>query len=496
MDGFRSFRDLCDNLPAWHERLDSLSAQAVKRHAEFRRLSRNSAATFSNSLRKVRKTGSAESLRPALDDDTVTPVTPPTTTSTPLSPGQTAIVQSPTTIPTPVRVDIDPDSKRLFQEYRAQAKRKRNTGSAASTSFPTPLRPKTGVVVYYDSDIQEAFSWLVRTIASARNTLRKGKTAASLKARLSGMGMEENPFRGDRMADFSLRNPNIPRLTRGPGPRCSAAESGAYDPLPFEAVDKELEAAQSLCELGAHQFLRDGNCIDELSGTKERFNNVFKIAAEQRAAYEEEAKQEEQEKERQAAMPQPVEVDVMPYASRPQGISMDPYSIAVDGAIAVDPSFPTAASIGAGSVAVDSNIVVDSKLPPPGSIAVDPALLDPSSIAVDSSVAVYPVHAAGPNIPTPDSILVDSSIAAESHAPVPNSLRVNPNLPSASSIAVESSPSRSGSIPIGDNIAVDPSVAVDPNHATREIISSDPRIAMDMRFDPASIGVDQNYSLR
>ena len=49
----------------------------------------------------------------------------------------------------------------------------------------------------------------------------------------------------------------------------------------FDTVDAELEAAQTLCEVGAHQVLRYGDCRDELGGTKQRFESMLELAHEQ-----------------------------------------------------------------------------------------------------------------------------------------------------------------------------------------------------------------------
>ena len=46
----------------------------------------------------------------------------------------------------------------------------------------------------------------------------------------------------------------------------------------FDDADRDLETAQNLCEVAAHQFLRDGDCRLEITGTRSRFENVLEIA--------------------------------------------------------------------------------------------------------------------------------------------------------------------------------------------------------------------------
>ena len=124
------------------------------------------------------------------------------------------------------------------------------------------------VIVYYDSAIQEGFETLVRGIAGARNILRKGKTAASFKARMASMGMGTDDEEDD--ANPILKSKLlVKRAPRGPPPGTSQT---------FDKADADLEAAQNLCEVAAHQFLRDGDCGEELAGTRQRFEDCLVTA--------------------------------------------------------------------------------------------------------------------------------------------------------------------------------------------------------------------------
>ena len=280
MSAIDSFTFLSDNVPSWISKLDLLSHQVSERYAEFTRLSRTSGGSIGSIRRK--KTGSTESLR-HVDPDDQLPATPDFETAHELP-------------LTPARVEVNPENKRLFQDFRDQARRKRKSASIISgASGPQRFRSRLSLIVYYDSAIQEGFEWLVRKISGARNNLRKGKTAASFKARVASLGMEDSPFRGDR-TNMSLRSSNLPRSPRN-------SEPSSIDPPPLEAfdvIDKELEAAQSLCEVGAHQFLRDGSCNEEISGTKDRFQSCLSTAQQQLKVLkiqEEEEKSLEQERQ-------------------------------------------------------------------------------------------------------------------------------------------------------------------------------------------------------
>ena len=333
MDGLQSFALLVDSLPQWQQRLDALSQQVTERHAEFTQLARTSSGQ-TRSIRK-QKTGSMESLRP--QDEVSNIPEPPSTAKA------TTKRSAPST--PPVRVDINPESKRLFQDYRLQSKRKRTSTSIISAvSGAQKFRSRMSLIVYYDSAIQESFEWLVRNISSARNNLRKGKTSASFKARIASMGMEESPFSGDR-SDYSMRNPNVPRLPRTQGKYLV----GGYSAEAFDQADRELEAAQSLCEIGAHQFLREGVCTDELSGTRERFDTCLRIAKEQQQTYE------DADKEKALADKQRKQSDSSKSTDSSktdvEGIEVDP-NMAVD-SLAIDNKFDV---VKVDSIAVDSGL--------------------------------------------------------------------------------------------------------------------------------------------
>ena len=274
MDALQSFVFLKDNLPIWISKLHELSRQVAERHAEFTRLSQT--ASLASFRRK--RTGSTESLR-AND----TPTHEKSTCAIPESPAS------------PLRIEINPSSKHLFKEYREEKlRRKRKSASIMSgASGSQKFRSRMNAIVYYDSAIQEGFEMLVRQISGARNNLRKGKTAASFKARLSSLQMEESPFGGE--GSIQLRNPNIPRLPKSRnGPYIT--DTNAHEA--FDQADKHLEIAQSFCEVGAHQFLRDGNCAEEIAMTKERFESCLLIAQQQAEILQAEEQKEKEEEER------------------------------------------------------------------------------------------------------------------------------------------------------------------------------------------------------
>ncbi|KAI4143909.1 MAG: hypothetical protein LQ340_006844 [Diploschistes diacapsis] len=356
-----SFQYLADNIPQWIDRLELLSHRVSERQTEFNRLSQSSA--FSGPPMRKQKTGSTESLRP-VDGDGVVEISayqpdvampPPPTPSTP-----------------PARISIDPRSRRLFQDHRDEKRRKRKSASLLSgASGPQKYRARLSLIVYYDSHIQQEFEWLVRGVASARNKLHKGKVTTGYKARMASLRTEVDPSSGDRV-DFPVRAPTVP-LSQQSSSRRSALLQALEQ---FDTIDKDLEAAQTLCELGAHQFLRDANCDDELATTREHFENSLGVAREQmdllRAEEEENrllhAHQGSGEGSNvdgnNPAEADGVHMDTVPsrlhqYGSNGMGIEIDDGNgIEVDTGVEIDgdthPSLPNGGAVGNGAIEIDN----------------------------------------------------------------------------------------------------------------------------------------------
>lgn len=257
MDALTSFTHLTDNIPDWLTKLEDLAAQVVEQHSRFIKLTHLTQLKLSR-----RKRGSTESLRPNDDEDINQTATVPGNDNS--SSGDPGIL------------NLNADSAKAMGDV----KRKRKCSTVSGASGIRRYRTRSMIIVYYDSAIQDAFESLVRHIASARNNLRKGKTAANFKARMIALGMEENPFMPGNFAMLSSRTMPVPRSSRTGKPTLppsKAAKTPERVPA-FEEADKNLEAAQSLCEVAAHQFLRDGDCTEEIQGTRLKFESCLRMA--------------------------------------------------------------------------------------------------------------------------------------------------------------------------------------------------------------------------
>lgn len=330
MDALTSFTHLTENIPDWLAKLEDLAAQVVEQHSRFTKLTHLTQLKLSR-----RKRGSTESLRPNDDGDINQ------TTAVPLNDNSSS--------GEPGMLNPNFDSAKAMGDV----KRKRKCSTVSGASGIRRYRTRSMIIVYYDSAIQDAFESLVRHIASARNNLRKGKTAANFKARMIALGMEENPFAPGDFAMLSSRTMPVPRSSRTGKPTLLASRVGKPpERVPaFEEADKDLEAAQNLCEVAAHQFLRDGDCIEEIQGTRLKFDSCLRTAQQEvELLRREQQKSEESEEPKTPKSEEPKKEDMPAEQSTPKMITL---SEKVD---LSDPQPKTACYTGINSIEVDDGI--------------------------------------------------------------------------------------------------------------------------------------------
>ena len=315
MDALTSLTHLSDNIPEWLIKLDELAAQVVEQHSRFTRLTH-----FTEIKLTRKKHDSTESLRPK-DDDHHNDGTAVVVTNTSMPPGQPSITNP------------NVDRAMILSDVR----RKRKPGSSFSNALgPHRYRTRSMVIVYYDSAIQEAFETLVRNIASARNKLRKGKKTASFKARMASLGMKDTSL--GTTNELTLLNPKLVRTRLERTNRGADGQPPDYIPA-FDDTDRDLEVAQSLCEVAAHQFLRDGNCIEEIEGTRQRFQNCLRVA-------QREADVLRQQKPQEHVAEEPVEVPkILALDEKVDLLATKPISYAGVGTIEVDNDESDASSV-------------------------------------------------------------------------------------------------------------------------------------------------------
>ena len=219
---------------------------------------------------------------------------------------------------------------------RATLKKRQRTDSLLSQPRDEDYKPKyrsrSMIIVYYDSYVQIFFEELVKFVSSARNTMRKAKMAAKvakirrqaeldvtdadgskkLNAASNNAG-NSNPTTANATTPCDgpiepAENPNDPaailpvlafrskrRMGSSAAAFINAARSGrplygqaarlvtAMDPqndepTVWDELDKGLEYVQGMSEHAAHQFLRDGECAEEVLNIKRRLEEVLELA--------------------------------------------------------------------------------------------------------------------------------------------------------------------------------------------------------------------------
>lgn len=264
IDALESLVKLRDDMPGWLEKADFLKHAARLRYTGFAKMSETMA--LPPSLRK--KTGSVESMRPQDDGEHITTpeITPEADISPPLAASLRALQSTaPTTPQTPGRINIDPRNRHLFREVRELRRKRKSPSLKDGQSGPQRTRARRSLVVYYDSSIQEGFEDLVRSISSARSVLRKARTAVSLRPKVTALKQDEHSI--GQEGTYAYQMPTIARRDSPTGVKTGLET--------FDELDRDLEAAQTFCEVGAHQALRDGDCFEELDDVKAFFEKCI-----------------------------------------------------------------------------------------------------------------------------------------------------------------------------------------------------------------------------
>ncbi|KAF4502823.1 hypothetical protein FAGAP_932 [Fusarium agapanthi] len=322
-------KNLVNNVPDWLQKLDDFSGQADRRQTE---LAAVAPAEGENAKTKsLRNKGSTESLKPK-DHPPVVHAEPPTIEdiledATPENKVQTPVnaealkeygsdtdtlvdsgevpvlsdsphknfklhdatentanasekIQVPelrTPDPSHIHNEINTATKRHLEgEYEGNEGREPKSASMMSNEdVPAACRPRKMITVYYDSYIVSFFVGLAKFASSSQNLLRKAKLAARIawSKKLVEQDMSEGRNNDDALP--LLRYMSSRRLSP-----TSISRPGANNRPPdvYDKLNKRLKFVQSMCEHGAYQFLRDGDCNDEISKVRKRLTEVLEMA--------------------------------------------------------------------------------------------------------------------------------------------------------------------------------------------------------------------------
>lgn len=215
---------------------------------------------------------------------------------------------------------------------RATVRRRHRSDSVISGEGATPkFRTRSMIIVYYDSYVQSFFEELVRFVSASRNLMRKAKMAAKVAqiqrlaeidlpepeltpdtpkedaqngqiavdpAKMApppanGNGVAPSPANGTPTTPLQFTSTRQMRQMSRTSALLAAARGGGYSggskismamgrlgqpPDVYDELDKGLEYVQSMCEHAAHQFLRDGDCNEEIDNVKRRLGETRDLA--------------------------------------------------------------------------------------------------------------------------------------------------------------------------------------------------------------------------
>ncbi|KAI3553323.1 hypothetical protein CABS01_14481 [Colletotrichum abscissum] len=308
-----ALKNIANNVPDWLNRLDELGDQIDQRQVELAALGADS------SSRSIKNRGSTESLKPKDEPANAIPPTDDelnaekadaqraTGAKTPPQdePKSNDQPSSPSS-GTPSALKKQTEQAMALAQARARAiveKRPRpNSVLSVEEGAPIKYRSRKLVMVYYDSYVQLFFEELVKFVSASRNLMRKAKMAAKV-AQIRRLAEQELPEDedGDKAGDLqpdtntsasdalpSLRYMSTRRM--GPGGRRGpsftragqagggGAMMGDGGPDAYDELDKCLEYVQNQCEHAAHQFLRDGECSEEVGNIQRRLAETKELA--------------------------------------------------------------------------------------------------------------------------------------------------------------------------------------------------------------------------
>ncbi|KAG7286993.1 hypothetical protein NEMBOFW57_006493 [Staphylotrichum longicolle] len=335
-----ALKNLVTNVPDWLRKLDELNGQIEQRQIELAKLTeeRKAGSPDSSAAKSVRNKGSTESLKPR-DEPAAHPHDPtPQSDTDNAAETQAAAAagaaaakanieqpapSSPSESNSPSALQRQASQMRAAGQARARAtlRKRQRTDSVVSADGAAPkYRTRSMIIVYYDSYVQLFFEELVKFVSAGRNMMRKAKMAAkitkikrlaeleapaddSAPSSLSGDGpiaaapaSAQNDDEEPALHYVSTRRTGtgalMARTTRSAYARAGArGMPGSGPPAPpdvYDELDRGLEYVQSMCEHAAHQFLRDGDCGEEVANIKRRLAETKELADKEMARVERE----------------------------------------------------------------------------------------------------------------------------------------------------------------------------------------------------------------
>ncbi|KAJ9130650.1 hypothetical protein NKR23_g12100 [Pleurostoma richardsiae] len=314
-----ALKNLVTNCPGWVKRLDELNGQIEQRQIELAQLADSQSS--SSPGRSLRSRSSTESPKPKDEPEAHSRLSPPSRDASrapqsPLEKPAREVTREQNRLSSPVshRNSQTPSAPQRqtnavmeLAQSRARAalrKRQRTESVVSAEGAATKRCSCSTIIVYYDSYVQRFFEELVKFVSASRSLMRKAKMAAKV-AQIKRMAELEIPdetdeeeadsgstktLQADKPLEVALKkggeahdSEELPTLqyvsTRRMRPVFRVG-AGMVDQPPdvYDELDKGLDGVQSMCEHAAHQFLRDGDCTEEVDNIKQQLTETKGLA--------------------------------------------------------------------------------------------------------------------------------------------------------------------------------------------------------------------------
>ena len=289
-DADKCYGYLNDNVPLWTSEVEAVARKIEKKCVE-NAASLDLPAAEQDGNEDKNGENSMETLRPAEDNSKDTDI---------LLDGSTPVSGSPGEAKRPSPSDVPAV---LFLPANCKRKRNSSTLTSGHVTRMGRYRTKTSMTVTYDSEIQQSFDGLVRSIGAGRNkirmAIRAARMAAAAASATANAAKAENNNDGDEDEGFKNASMVLARIgyrarfgvTEAPRAQVTgtngAMRSYAADRVEvsdsadgsenFRLLDRTLEKAQNQCERAAHQVLRDGECTEEIDSVLAWFREVLSV---------------------------------------------------------------------------------------------------------------------------------------------------------------------------------------------------------------------------
>ncbi|PKS09233.1 hypothetical protein jhhlp_003847 [Lomentospora prolificans] len=285
-----ALKNISSNVPDWLQRLGELSGQIEQRQLELASLG------GADKARSIRNRGSNESLLKKDDDevehsnarhDDAALDTAYGSEQGPQLTGAGVSLADPAVTSTELKQQTKRAMAVAQAHARAQVRKRHRSQSIVSVEGnPAAYRSRSMIIVYYDSYVESFFEELVKFVSASRNLMRKAKMAAKV-AQIKKLAELDN-HEDDDDDENSEVTPPLPSIRYLSATRSSAMTSafarrgvrGAGGDANdfYDKLDKGLEYVQSMCERAAHQFLRDGDCNEEIGNISRRLGETKELA--------------------------------------------------------------------------------------------------------------------------------------------------------------------------------------------------------------------------